>query len=127
MSYINYVFLFAFFGLVGLGLIIVLWGIVVSNMFKRLSVKVDEAESGIDVALEKRYDVLTKMVAATKGYANYETKTLEKIVELRKPSHQSPMSEKQAFANQITEGLSKLNVVLEQYPDLKASNNFLKL
>ncbi|PKK86217.1 MAG: LemA family protein [Tenericutes bacterium HGW-Tenericutes-8] len=118
---------FVLLGLLGLGLIGLLWAIVTTNMFKRLVVKVDEAESGIDVALEKRYDLLTKMVSATKGYAAYEEKTLKSIVELRKPTHQSPIGEKQAFANQLTDGMSKLNVVLEQYPDLKASVNFLKL
>jgi LemA protein len=116
-----------FLGLIGLGLIVLLWAVVTTNMFKRLVVKVDEAESGIDVALEKRYDLLTKMLSATKGYQAYEEKTLKAIVELRKPTHQSPIGEKQAFANQLSDGIQKLNVVLEQYPDLKASNNFVKL
>ena len=66
-----------FLGLIGLGLIVLLWAIVTTNMFKRLVVKVDEAESGIDVALEKRYDLLTKMLSATKGYQAYEEKNVK--------------------------------------------------
>ena len=124
---ITYLSLIIVVVLIGLASIIALWFITVVNGFNRAIVKVDEAESGIDVALEKRYDLLTKMIASTKGYAAYEKKTLESIVEMRKPSHQSPISEKQAFANELSGHMSKLNVVLEQYPDLKASNNFGKL
>ena len=53
-------------------LIIVIWFISVSNAFNRDIVKIDEADSGIDVALTKRYDVLTKMIAVCKGYAKHE-------------------------------------------------------
>ncbi|MDY0210133.1 MAG: LemA family protein [Acholeplasma sp.] len=114
-------------GLLGIVLIVFIWVIATMNLFNKLIVKVDEAESGVDVALQQRYDVLVKLVEVTKGYAKYEKSTLESIVELRRPVQGAPMSEKQSFSNVLSDSLSKLNVVLEQYPDLKASNNYLKL
>ena len=53
-------------------IIIVAWYISTMNWFRRTKVKVDEANSGIDVALTKRYDLLTKALAAVKGYAKHE-------------------------------------------------------
>ena len=60
--------------------IIVLWYISTMNNLRRLEIKVEEAASGIDVALTKRYDLLTKMLDTTKGYAKHETETLEKVI-----------------------------------------------
>jgi LemA protein len=110
-----------------IGLIIIFWIIGTLNSFRRLVIKVDEAESGIDVALTKRFDLLTKMVSATKGYADHERKTLESVVAMRQPASGASIGEKQAFANQLSEGMARLNVVVEQYPQLRASENFAKL
>ena len=60
--------------------IIVGWYISTMNNLRRLEVKVEEALSGIDVALTKRYDLLTKMLDTTKGYAKHESETLEKVI-----------------------------------------------
>ena len=119
--------LYVVFGLLALVIIVILWVIGTINAFNRLIVKVDEAESGIDVALTKRYDLLTKMIAATKGYADSEKKTLESIVSMRQPAHGAPINEKQAFANELSDSIARLNVVVEQYPQLRASENFGKL
>lgn len=113
--------------LLGLALICFLWVIATTNLFNKLIVKVEEAESGVDVALEQRYDVLVKLLDVTKGYAKYEASTLESIVSLRKPVENAPISEKQSYSNDLSSALNKLNIVLEQYPDLKASQNYLKL
>lgn len=113
--------------IVFIGLVIVFWVIGTLNTFRKLVIKVDEAESGIDVALTKRFDLLTKMVSATKGYAEHERKTLESVVAMRQPAAGASMGEKQAFANQLSEGMAKLNVVVEAYPQLRASENFGKL
>ncbi len=108
-------------------LVIVIWFISTSNSFKKMVIKIEESESSIDIALTKRYDLLTKMVQATKGYAKHEVETLSKVVNLRQPEKFASIGEKQTFANNLTDGLSKLNVLVEQYPDLKASTNFAKL
>ncbi len=115
---------------ISLGLIVLLivgWAISTLNSFRRMVVKIDESESGIDVALTKRFDLLTKMFDATKSYMKHEKETLLKVIEMRQPAHLSPMEDKQEFSNEITKGLQEINVVLEQYPDLKASQNVLKL
>ncbi len=108
-------------------LFIVSWYISTINMFNRTLVKIDESESSIDIALTKRYDVLTKLVSATKGYAKHESETLAKIIEMRQPARNASIHDKQEFANELTRGLQAVNVVVEQYPDLKASKNFLSL
>jgi len=112
---------------VALLVIVVGWYISTSNKLNRYVVKMDEAESGIDVALTKRYDLLTKALAAVKGYAKHESETLAKIVEMRNPGKNASMQEKQEFANQQSRALESLNVVVEQYPTLKADTQFSAL
>ena len=105
-------------------LIIVIWFISVSNAFNRDIVKIDEADSGIDVALTKRYDVLTKMLDITKGYAKHEKETLFETINLRKDM---TMAEKSEANNKMSEAFGKINVIAEAYPELKASENFKTL
>ncbi len=114
--------------IVGLVVVIVVgWVISTINSFNRMLVKIDESESSIDVALTKRFDLLSKMFSAAKGYMKHEQETLTKVVQMRQPGHGAPITEKQEFANELTRGLQAINVVVEQYPDLKASQNVLKL
>ena len=97
------------------------WWISTSNKFKRMGVKIDEAESGIDVALTKRFDLLTKALATVKGYAKHESETLEKVIKMRTPASNASLAEKQEFANATGQALNSINVVAEQYPQLKAA------
>ena len=108
----------------GVLVLIVIWYFATSNKFNRLGVKIDEALSGIDVALTKRYDVLTKQLDITKAYAKHEVETLTKVIELRKGS--SIEEKKQALAD-MNEMQAKLNVVAESYPELRSSENFKAL
>ncbi len=108
-------------------LIVIIWVISTINAFRTMLVKIDESESSIDVALTKRFDLLSKMFSAAKGYMKHEQETLTKVVAMRQPGHGASIQEKQEFANEVTRGLQSLNVVVEQYPDLKASQNILKL
>ena len=62
---------------------IVAWYINTMNWFRRTEVKVNEARSGIDVALTKRFDLLTKMLASVKGYAKHESETLTNVIKMR--------------------------------------------
>jgi LemA protein len=71
--------------------------------------------------------MLTKMYQAAKGYMKFEKEALESVVKLRQPQHADSIKDKEAFANEVSRGLSAINVVVEQYPDLKASQNVLKL
>src|SRR5690554_6523724 len=86
--------------LVALVLIVIFSGY---NVLQRGRIKVQEAESGIDVALTKRFDVLTKMIEVVKGYTRHESKTLEDIVNLRSSVQLSQVTieEKQSLSQQI--------------------------
>ena len=105
-------------------LIIPVWFICVSNSLNKAIVKIEEADSGIDVALTKRYDVLTKMVDVVKGYAKHEKEVIIETINLRKGM---TITEKNEVNNKMNEAFSKLNVVVENYPNLKASENFAVL
>ncbi|MFW5794289.1 MAG: LemA family protein [Bacillota bacterium] len=109
-------------------LIILIWFIGVMNKLRQLELKVKEAESGIDVALTKRFDMLTKMLETTKGYAKHEAETLEKVVKWRSgvPENAS-LKEKQEFQEQMNRVAQGINVVVEKYPDLKANTVFMEL
>lgn len=116
--------------IVAAGLVIVClicWWISTSNKLKVLGVKIDEALSGIDVALTKRYDLLTKAVSTVKGYTKHEDETLTKIIAMRNPGSAATLAEKQEFATQTAQALKSFNVVVEQYPTLKADVQFVTL
>lgn len=100
------------------------WYISTRNKFIRYEQDIKSSESRIDVYLTKRFDLLTKMVAATKGYAKHEAETLAEIVSLRNPGGNASVKEKQDFNNMMTDVASKINVVVEKYPDLKADSLF---
>lgn len=106
---------------------IIFWFINVGNTFRKMQVKIDEAESGIDVALTKRYDMLTKMYQVTKGYAKHEQETLQKVISMRKPQANSSILEKEEYSKELNSAIKELNVVVERYPELKADKNFGKL
>lgn len=109
------------------GLMLISWIISTINAFRRMIVKIDESESSIDIALTKRFDLLTKLFSATKGYMKHEKETLTQVVGMRQPAHAAPMADKQKFADEMTRGLQAINVVVEQYPDLKANASVNKL
>lgn len=115
--------------LVVIALWIVIWAIQTGNWFRQTKVKIDESKSSIDVALTKRYDLLTKSLAAVKGYAKHESETLIKVIQMRNPQGVSAMNmqEKSDFANKLDSVSKNLNVVLEKYPDLKADTQFTML
>ena len=104
--------------------VVVISIIVMSNNLNKALVKIDEADSGIDVALTKRYDVLTKMIETVKGYAKHEKEVLFDVVKIRKGM---TIEEKNEANKQMDETMSKINVLAENYPDLKASENFKTL
>lgn len=102
-------------------LIFINWYISTYNKLNKSIIKVDEALSGIDVALAKRYDVLTKMVEVVKGYAKHEKEILFEVIKLRK---ESSIQEKNKVNHVMDESFKKINAVVENYPELKASENF---
>ncbi len=102
----------------------IIWFISTSNSLKTSIVKIEEAESGIDVALTKRYDVLTKMLETVKGYAKHEKETIIEAINMRRGMS---LPEKNEVNAKMDSAFSKLNILAENYPDLKASENFKAL
>ena len=98
--------------------------ITILNNLNRSIVKIDEADSGIDVALLKRHDVLTKMLDVVKAYTKHEKETLFEIVNLRKGMTTQEKSEASAAMDQQ---IKSLNIVAENYPQLLSSENYKTL
>lgn len=104
--------------------IAVIWYIATMNGIRAAGLKVDEADSGIDVALTKRYDVLTKQLAVVKEYASHESKTLFETIRLRSGM---TLREKMDAAGKMDEVSKQFGVTLEAYPQLRSSDNFMAL
>ncbi len=105
-------------------LILLTWAISVFNRVNRANLKCDEALSGIDVALAKRHDVLTKSLAAVNKYVDYEKTTILESIKIRQGS---PIAQKMADNQKMDEIQNYLFGLAENYPDLKASTNFVAL
>ena len=88
---------------------------------------VNEAASDIDVQLKRRYELIPNLVNTVKGYAAHESGVLEKVTQLRAGLMTGTTAEKINASNQLTETLKSLFAVAENYPDLKANQNFLAL
>lgn len=104
--------------------LILIWWVSTYNRIKVLRLKVKEGLSGIDVALTKRYDVLTKMLDAVKGYQKHEKELLIELVNLRSGMTMRERNEANKKLDAISE---QINLIAENYPELKSSNNFVEL
>ncbi|MBQ1378231.1 MAG: LemA family protein [Lachnospiraceae bacterium] len=100
------------------------WMISTSNSFARKTVKIDESLSGIEVALTKRYDTLTKMRDVAKSYAKHELDTLTTVISMRRGMSVKELTDS---ANQMNEMASSINVVAEAYPELRSNTVFEEL
>ena len=98
------------------------------NSLVKLNNSVKEAFSTMDVYLKKRWDLIPNIVETVKGYVKHEKETLESIVTLRNSAYDKMSQADKIVANdEITGALSKLMALSENYPDLKANQNFLDL
>lgn len=110
--------------LLGILIVIIVLGISLYNQLIRSRIKCEEALSGIDVALAKRYDALTNIQEAVRGYTKHEQAVLTELTKLRASM---TLNEKEALANQYAQVQKQLLMVAEGYPQLQASANFLQL
>jgi len=108
--------------------VVVLWIVALYNGLVRLKNRVDEAWSDIDVQLKRRYDLIPNLINTVKGYATHEKELLEKVTEARaKAINAGTMAEHEQAENMLTGALKSVFAVAENYPDLKANQNFLEL
>lgn len=106
-------------------IIILLFAIIlVHNSIVKLRNNVDKSKSGIDVYLQQRFDLIPNLIEVTKGYMNYERDLLDKIAELRSIYNQS--KDMQA-GNELNSQYKTIMATAENYPELKASEQFLNL
>ncbi len=113
---------------IALAVIVILWFIGIYNRFIILRNRIQGAWAQIDVQLKKRYDLVPNLVETVKGYAKHEREVFEKVTEARTKAISAGSVGEQAQAeNMLTSALRTLFAVAEAYPDLKASQNFLKL
>jgi LemA protein len=98
------------------------------NSIIRMRNQCDEAWSGIDVQLKRRHDLIPNLVESVKGYASHERETFEKVTQARAAAMQaSGPAEASKAESQLTAALGGLRVVAEQYPQLRATENFQQL
>ena len=114
--------------LIGVAVVVILWGILSYNGFVRLKNKCEESFATMDVYLKKRYDLIPNLVETVKGYAAHEKDTLERVINARNGAiGAKTIDEKIVAENALSSALSGLKITLEAYPDLKANQNFLEL
>lgn len=98
------------------------------NTLIKLRNIVKEAFSSMDIYLKKRWDLIPNLVETVKGYAAHETEVLEGVTKLRAGSYDSMnMEDKITANNELSKGITKLLAVSENYPELKANENFKNL
>ncbi len=116
--------------LVGLIIVVLIvgWAIAAYNRLVSLRNQVDNSWRQIDVQLKRRHDLIPNLVEAVKGYMQFERDTLTQVVEARaKAVGATDQASRIAAENQLTAGLGRLLAVMENYPQLKADQNVLKL
>jgi LemA protein len=112
----------------GLLALLALWVVVTNNSFIRSRNKVDEAWSGIDVQLKRRHDLVPNLVESVKAYATHESTTLAAVTHARAAAMQAGTGAERSQAEErLTSALDGIRVVAEQYPELRASENFQAL
>ena len=117
-------------GLIILAIIVVIVIAIISmyNSLVKSRIKVDNAWSQIDVQLQRRFDLMPNLVETVKGYMTHEKETFEKITSLRSSwSDAKTVSEKASLDSELSNTLKTIMAVSENYPDLKANQNFSEL
>ena len=120
--------------LIGLGVLVV-FGLILFGWYKggynqaiALDEQVKSSWAQVENQLQRRFDLVPNLVATVKGYASHETQIFTEVTKLRTQWMSAPsVPEKVEAANQLTGMLSRLIAVSENYPDLKANQNFLEL
>ena len=103
-----------------------LWGILTFNSLVRLRNQVSEAWAGIDVQLQKRYELVPNLVATVQGYVQHESGVLQRVTELRGNPQLAPVQRADQESG-LSRSIGRLFALAEDYPELKASEGFQQL
>ena len=115
------------FIIIAIVVILLIWGVTTYNKLVSLRIKVKEGFSTIDVFLKKRYDLIPNLVETVKGYASHEKTTLSDVISARNKAVSAPIEDKSKAEGELTNALSRLLMLTENYPDLKADKQFINL
>lgn len=113
--------------IVGIVAVVLLWLAGSFNGLVSTRNQAQEAHSDIDVQLKRRYDLIPNLVEAVKGYMTHEADVFEKVTAARSQAMQAMGSAKAGAEDNLSGALKSLFAVAENYPDLKANQNFLSL
>ena len=114
--------------LIILGIIVLIYILLTINSLIRLNNKVKESFATMDVYLKKRWDLIPNLVEVVKSYSNYEKNTLQNVINLRNNNYDElNYDDKLKTNNKLSENITKLFALVENYPEIKANENFLKL
>ncbi|TAJ75190.1 LemA family protein [bacterium] len=106
----------------------VLWAVWAYNLLVSLRNRVQNGWKQIDVQLKRRHDLIPNLVESVKGYMKYEQDTLQKVIEARSKAVTATSVKESAEAeNVLTQSLGKIFALMENYPELKANENVLRL
>jgi LemA protein len=131
--------LFILLVIVGLAIVVGLWGIGIYNGLVTARNAFKNAFAQIDVQLQRRFDLIPNLVETAKGYMSHERETLEAVIAARSaaqsglsaakanPGDPAAMAQLAAAQGQLNAGLGRLLAVAEAYPDLKANQNMMQL
>jgi LemA protein len=126
-------------GLVALVVVLLMWGVRMNNKMVRLDQAVDAQWAQVQNVYQRRADLIPNLVKTVEGAANFEKSTLTEVVNARAsvgkvqidpskaPTDPQKLQQFQAAQDQLSSALSRLLVVVERYPELKANQNFLSL
>ena len=109
-------------------LLILIWGVATYNSLVDFRNRVKDSWSQIDVQLKRRFDLIPNLVETVKGYTKHESETLEEVIKARNTYLSANLPEDQLKADgELTNAINKLFALAENYPDLKANQNFQQL
>jgi len=117
--------------IVGIALICILYSISTKNSFISMREDINEQQANVEVALQRRADLIPNLVATVKGYATHEEKVFTEIAQARSKLagsiNSGNLNEISAANDELSSALSRLLVLKESYPELKANENFIAL
>ena len=116
--------------LLALVVLVIVWAIAIYNRLVTRRQQTEEGWSGIDVQLKRRSNLIPNLVETVKGYASHEQETLDNVTAMRAKANAAPGDSPEARGqaeSALSGALVQLFAVAENYPDLKASSNFIEL